>query len=290
MGRRPRDLLDPASLRIQSSFHSRQPSRDLVNEEIQKLAMRTHLEVQQREDICRDLAERMKFIPPDFRAREIVFYWQDDPSKIQQGRKSDKWLRVEIIAVKGPIAVISSGATIFQANVSKLTRPSDTVDLAELPDARERTGAPVLWLSCERQIDVWEMFSDSSYLSAILDRYGHFLAAPIDFRTKKAESFSRQLLQGFWFKFKTKKIVVMSPTVTTKSCSQKDVLWQQYHLRLAVAEHQIFGGKHFLILGPEPGKIWWLKKIQYLQKKYHCQWTFLRGKKIAPTGINTGLA
>ena len=85
--------------------------------------MRTHLEVQQREDIYRDLAERMKFIPPDFRAGQNLFYWQEDPSKIQQGRKSGKWLRVEIIAVKGPMEVISTGASIFQANVSKLTRP-----------------------------------------------------------------------------------------------------------------------------------------------------------------------
>ena len=32
--------------------------QDLLNEEIQKLAMQTHLEVQQREDIRRALAER----------------------------------------------------------------------------------------------------------------------------------------------------------------------------------------------------------------------------------------
>ena len=37
------------------------------NEETQKLAMRTHLEVQQREDIRRDLAERMKFVLRDLR-------------------------------------------------------------------------------------------------------------------------------------------------------------------------------------------------------------------------------
>ena len=41
--------------------------QDLLNEEIQKLAMRTHLEVQQREDISRHLAERKKFVPPDLR-------------------------------------------------------------------------------------------------------------------------------------------------------------------------------------------------------------------------------
>ena len=67
-----------------------------------KLAMRTHLTVQQREDIRRDLAGRMKLVPPDLRAGESVFYWQEDPNKIQQGRKSGKWLKVEIIAVKNP--------------------------------------------------------------------------------------------------------------------------------------------------------------------------------------------
>ena len=60
----------------------------------------------------------------------------------------------------------------FLVNVSKLSKPLDTVDLEETPDSRERTGAPVLWLSCEGQLDVWEQFSDNSHLSAILDRQG----------------------------------------------------------------------------------------------------------------------
>ena len=58
MGRRPRDL-------------------------IQKLAMQAHLDFQQRKETRRDLAERMKFIPPDLRVGESVFHWQEDPSKIQ---------------------------------------------------------------------------------------------------------------------------------------------------------------------------------------------------------------
>ena len=49
---------------------------------------------------------------------------------------------------------------------------------------------------------------------------------------------------------------------------------------LGKAAYQIIGGKHFLLLGPESGKIWWLKKVHYLQKKYHCQWTLLRGKQL----------
>ena len=150
----------------------------------------------------RDLAERMKFVPPDFRAGENVFYWQEDPSKIQQGRKSGRWLKVVIIAVNCSMAVVNTAATIFQATVSNLRSPLDIVDLEELPDSRERAGAPVLWLSCEGQIDVWEMSPDNSYLSAILDRQGLQVAAPVDLRTKKAESFSPQLSQGFWHKFK----------------------------------------------------------------------------------------
>ena len=87
----------------------------------------------------------------------------------------------------------------------------------------------VLWLSCKSRIDVWEMFSDNTNLSANLDRQGH---------------------QGFWHKLKKKnpKIVVMSPTVETKSFKKKEVVRQQYHLCMDVAEHQIPGGKHFLTL------------------------------------------
>ena len=75
-------------------------------------------------------------------------------------------------------------------NAGKLWRPLDTVDLEEPPGSCERTGAPVLWFSCEGQTDVWELFSDNSYLSAILDRQGFMVTAPVDLRTKEAESFS----------------------------------------------------------------------------------------------------
>ena len=69
------------------------------------------------------------------------------------------------------------------------------------------------------------MFSDHSYLSAILYRQGLQVAAPIRLRTKKAESFSPQLLQSFWHKLKKKnhQIVVMSTTFETKSFKKKCV-------------------------------------------------------------------
>ena len=93
-----------------------------------------------------------------------MFYWQEDPSTIQEGRTSGKWLKVEIIAVKGPMVVINTGAFI-SGKCKQVKGDLWTLDLEEHPDSRERAGAPVLWLSCEGQIDVWELFSDNSYLS-----------------------------------------------------------------------------------------------------------------------------
>ena len=54
----------------------------------------------------------------------------------------------------------------------------------------------MLWLFCEGQIDVWELFSHNSYLSAIFDRQGPLLAAPIDLKTKEAESFLTTAVAG----------------------------------------------------------------------------------------------
>ena len=56
MGRRPRDLMDPASMNPEQ-LTSTPTKQDFLNEEIQKLAMKTHLEVQTREDIRHYLAE-----------------------------------------------------------------------------------------------------------------------------------------------------------------------------------------------------------------------------------------
>ena len=127
----------------------------------------------------------------------MCFHWQEDPSKIQQGRKSGRWLKVEIIAVKGAMVVISTGASIYQVNASKLRRPLDTVDSEELPDSRERTGALVLWLSFEGQKDVWELFSDNSLLSAILDRQGLPVAAQLTSEPRRQRASHHSYCRAF---------------------------------------------------------------------------------------------
>ena len=78
-----------------------------------------------------------------------MFYWQEDSSKIQQGQKMLKM-------VEG--AMVLFWYLHFSDKCQcKLRRPLDTVDLEEPPDSCERTGAPVLWLSCEGQTDVLEL-------------------------------------------------------------------------------------------------------------------------------------
>ena len=80
MGQKPRVLLDPASMNPEQ-LASTPTKQYLLDEELQKSAMKTHLEIQQREDIRRDLAKRMKCVPPDLRSGKHVFYWQEDPNK-----------------------------------------------------------------------------------------------------------------------------------------------------------------------------------------------------------------
>ena len=67
--------------------------------------------------------------------------------------------------------------------------------------------------------------------------------------------------------------------ILPKTLSKKKSYGNRIVLCLSIAEYQILSGKHFLFSGPESRKIWCLKKVQYLQKKYHCQWTLLQGKQ-----------
>ena len=111
-------MLDPTSMNPQQ-LTTDPNEQDKTNEELQTVAMKTHLEVQQREDIRRYLAANLKFIPPNLRPGEQVYYWHQDASKIKQGKKSGNWVKAVIISVQGPMATINNGTSIMQANVTK---------------------------------------------------------------------------------------------------------------------------------------------------------------------------
>ena len=90
--------MDPASMNPEQRT-STPTKQDFLNDETQKLAMKTHLG--NEEIIHRDLAERIKFVLPDLRVGDLLFNWQEDLAKFSKERKSGRCLKVEIIAVKG---------------------------------------------------------------------------------------------------------------------------------------------------------------------------------------------
>ena len=65
--------MDPASMNPEQ-VTSTPTKQDLLNEEIEQLAMKTHLEVQQRENVTEIFLKRMKFVPPYLRDGESVSY------------------------------------------------------------------------------------------------------------------------------------------------------------------------------------------------------------------------
>ena len=76
MRKRPRDLMDPGFMKPEQ-LTSTSTKQDLLSEETKKLDMQTHLEIQQREDMRRDLAERMNFVSPEVQVGESVLCLQE---------------------------------------------------------------------------------------------------------------------------------------------------------------------------------------------------------------------
>ena len=69
-------------------------------------------------------------------------------------------LKVEIIAIKGTMAVISTGATDCSGKCKQVKKNFWALWIwKNLLTRVSEQGAPVLWLSCEGQKDVWELFS-----------------------------------------------------------------------------------------------------------------------------------
>ena len=94
-----------------------------------------------------------------------------------------------------------------------------------------------LFYTCEG--NSWEMFSDNSHLSAILDRQGLRVATPVDLRTKKTETFYTTVTAGLLVRTKEKsKDRCDVPNVATKSCKQQEVTRQQHRSCLAVQNNK----------------------------------------------------
>ena len=150
-----------------------------------------------QQDVRRDLAKRMKFVPPDFRAGEFFSGKKIQAKSSKDGNLANGWW---LKFLRSTFKQISR-------------RPSDFVDLEDLR----------AWPSFEGQRCLG-MFSDNSHMRTSLERQGLLVA------TKKGEKYTPQLLQGFWFKLKKKnpKIVAMS-AMLLRSYKQQEVFWKHCH-------------------------------------------------------------
>ena len=84
--------------------------------------MKAHLEVVQQEDLRRDLADSLRLIPGTFAPGDRVFFWQEDPSRIKQGKKLGVWIRARVVAVDGAEVTIDTGHTLLRLSRSKLRK------------------------------------------------------------------------------------------------------------------------------------------------------------------------
>ena len=200
----------------------------------EKMSSVTHLEVQQREDIRRDLPERVKFVPPDFRTWESVFYWQEDPSKIQQGLKFGKWLKVEILAVKGSIHGCYHHWCIHFSSKCKQTKKTFGHSGVGRPsrfawaDKSICSAAFLCWSNRCLGTVLWQFFFMCYPRSTKI-----FGDSPSWSQNWKHRKLLATVISGLLVKAQRKnpKIVVMSPTTTSQNSKQKEVKFFKERLR-----------------------------------------------------------
>ena len=147
------------------------------------LSGKTPMKSNKEKTLAEILLKEWNLFLPTFEWEKVCFSGKMTRAKFSKDGSLVNGCRWKSVLSKAPRRFTVAVRPFFQASVSKLRRPLDTEDLEELPDSRERTGAPVLWLSCKGQIDVRELVSENSYFCAIVDRQGHLVAAPVDLRT-----------------------------------------------------------------------------------------------------------
>jgi hypothetical protein len=88
-GRRPPDLLDYETANPEE-LTTDPLTKDKLDREIRKLALKTHLQARQQEDLRQDLARNVRPSDGPFSPSERVFFWEKDESKFKD---SGRWTR-----------------------------------------------------------------------------------------------------------------------------------------------------------------------------------------------------
>ena len=102
LGRRPPDLLD-AENESPEQLTTDPLETDRRDQLVKKLALKSHLEARQQEDLRNDLARNVRPSEGPFEPGTRNFYWEKDHSKIKD---TGKWNRGRVVIQKGPMVTI----------------------------------------------------------------------------------------------------------------------------------------------------------------------------------------
>jgi len=135
-GRKPPDVID---LETMNPGQMSQEDTQIVkrDREVKKLAIQAHQEARQREDIRRDLAQRIRSHSGPYQPGEGVWYWDRDQNKIRGG----EWRKAKIVSVgKPPMVTIDIGGRMTLTNISKIRKNPDPWHDVVIPGLDGRDG------------------------------------------------------------------------------------------------------------------------------------------------------
>jgi len=144
-GRRPLPLTDIESL--DPAAMSEDPlTEDLTNMQIQRLAIRAHMEAKQFQDLRRGIARNLRPSDGPYSPGGKVFFWEKDHSKIKD---TGRWVRGRVLGQQGSMVPIETDKAVVRINQSKVRRHKDIWhdislprELQETPPLQDQQGPP----------------------------------------------------------------------------------------------------------------------------------------------------
>jgi hypothetical protein len=120
-GRRPLPLTDIETL--DPAVMSEDPlTEDLTNMQIQRLAIRAHMEARQLQDLRRDIARNLRPSDGPYSPGDKDFFWEKDHSKIKD---TGRWVRGRALGQNGSMVTIETDKAVVRINQSKVRKDKD---------------------------------------------------------------------------------------------------------------------------------------------------------------------